>query len=308
MQPADSPPAATAALPDSALGPRAVFRLGRTALHVLYGAATLALVYPWVNRPKRLWLKRRWSRQLLGCLGVQLKANADLAVPGALLVANHISWLDIFVINAVQPAAFVCKDDVRDWPLIGWMCAKTDTVFIQRGSRRDAHRTAQDLTARLKSAHCVAVFPEGTTSDGHSLLPFHGAMLQPAVDLGSDVQPVALRYHHGDGAAAAAAGYVGETTLWQSLKAVASATGLLAEARFLPPRGAGVGADVDRRHLSRHLHHDISRALSLFALTSPAPLAAHTVSGSFCDLPAVPPSRHRPTDSLNPAPADSAPA
>lgn len=237
---------------------RAMFRLARTALHLLYGAAILALVYPLVQRERQLWLKRRWSHQLLACLGIRLAADLSRPVPGAMLAANHVSWLDIFVVNAVMPAAFVCKAEVRDWPLIGWMCARTETIFIERGNRRAAHRTTLEIEARLSSGQCIAVFPEGTTSDGSGLLPFHSAMFQPATDVGCDVQPVALRYLDAEGGLSEAAPYIGETTLVESLQAVASATGLTAEVHFLMPL-AGSG---DRRGLSAQVRQHIAQVLT----------------------------------------------
>lgn len=296
--PANATPSASAALIPPPLGIRAVFRLARTALHLLYGAATLALIYPLVGRQKQLWLKRRWSAQLLGCMGIRLVANPKWAVPGAMLAANHVSWLDIFVINAVQPAAFVCKDDVRAWPLIGWMCAKTETIFIQRGNRRAAHRTTLDIEERLKQRQCVAVFPEGTTSDGSGLLSFHSAMLQPATDVGCDVQPVVLRYLDAQGRTSADAAYVGDTSLWQSLQAIAGAKNLTAEAHFLPPM-----AGSDRRQLTHQLRTSISAAL-----TSPWQPATANESGSLSGLPAELPSIGHPIGSPNPAPVDSVPA
>jgi 1-acyl-sn-glycerol-3-phosphate acyltransferase len=113
---------------------RAIFRLSRTALHVLNGALTVALVYPRSSAERRLKLKQRWSAQLVNILGVELRYRGEEPPPG-LIVANHISFLDIYVINAVTPASFVSKDDVRRWPLIGWLAANTDTIFMARGSR-----------------------------------------------------------------------------------------------------------------------------------------------------------------------------
>lgn len=123
------------------------FRLTRVGLRLGYGLATAALVYPLVGRPAQLKLKQRWSRQLVGMLGVRLQADAAPLPASALLVANHVSWLDIFVINALTPAAFVCKADVREWPLIGWLCERTETVFMPRGSRSAARQTSEIVAA-----------------------------------------------------------------------------------------------------------------------------------------------------------------
>jgi 1-acyl-sn-glycerol-3-phosphate acyltransferase len=118
-------------------------------LHLCWGAATVAVAYPWIEPRLRRALKQRWSRQLLEILGIKLCVRGTAVVPAGLLVANHVSWLDIFVINALTPAAFVSKDDVRHWPLIGWLCTHTETIFLERGSRTAAQRTLTTMVDRL---------------------------------------------------------------------------------------------------------------------------------------------------------------
>ncbi|MDD5298031.1 MAG: lysophospholipid acyltransferase family protein [Rhodocyclaceae bacterium] len=237
---------------------RAACRISRFALHLAYGVATVAMVYPFAGGALRVWLKQRWSRQLLSMLGVRLPGRESARQAGGMLVANHISWLDIFVINAVAPSAFVSKDEVKAWPVIGWLSTKADTIFIERGSRRAAHRTAEHLQECLLQGQRVAIFPEGTTSDGSQVLPFHSALIQPAVDAGCAIQPVVLRYRDRNGRPSQAPAYVGDTSLWQSVRAIVMASGLSAEPHFLPPVPA-VG--TDRRHLAATLHRHISHAL-----------------------------------------------
>ncbi len=236
----------------------AAFRLARVGLHLGYGMATAALVYPLVGRPARLRLKQRWSRQLLGLLGVRLQAETAPEEAPALLVSNHVSWLDIFVINAVAPAAFVCKAEVRRWPGIGWLCEKAETVFMPRGSRSAARQASEAVAARLRQGWRVAVFPEGTTGDGSSVLPFHAALLQGAVDAGVRVLPLALRYLDGHGQASTAAAYCGDTTLLQSLWRIAAAPGLQVHLDRLPPLD---GAGAERRILAAAAQQAIAVAL-----------------------------------------------
>lgn len=236
----------------------AALRLARVGLHLGYGLATAALVYPCVGRSRQLWLKRRWSRQLLGMLGVRLHADAALPQGPALLVANHVSWLDIFAINALAPAAFVCKADVRAWPFIGWLCERTETVFMPRGSRIAARLAGEAVAERLRQGWLVAVFPEGTTSDGSSVLPFRGALLQGAVDAGCRVQPVALRYADKDGRATRTAAYCDDTTLMQSLVSIASTPGLQARIEVMDPME---GSGADRRELASAAWRSIYRAV-----------------------------------------------
>lgn len=218
----------------------------------------MATVYPVATASFRSRLKQRWSRQLLGMLGVRMAGQTCPGLSGGLLVSNHISWLDIFVINAVAPSAFVSKDDVKAWPLIGWLCQHTDTIFIERGSRRAAHRTSEHMNERLKEGRRIVIFPEGTTSDGHDVLPFHGALIQAAVETGCPVQPVALRYLDRHGQPSPAPAYVGDTTLWESLRAIVTVPYLQATPEFLEPVPS---ADTDRRHLAATLHRHISRAI-----------------------------------------------
>lgn len=277
---------------------RAAFRLARCAVHLAGAAGTVALVYPWAKRGLRLRLKQRWSRQLLGVLGVRLTITGAAARPRTLLVANHVSWLDIFVINAFVPATFICKADVRNWPLIGWLVANTDTVFIERGRRTAAQHTLRGMQTHLAAGSCVAVFPEGTTTDGRCVLPFHGALLQSAAEPGTAVQPVVIRYADGDGVLSSAPAYYADVTLWQSLKAIALAHRLVARAEFLPPIEHAHRAD--RRTLAAQLHAIISNRL--------ARLGAGSAYERPADPPSESPSAFHPTDNLNRAPAGPAPA
>jgi 1-acyl-sn-glycerol-3-phosphate acyltransferase len=104
-----------------------------------------------------------------------------------------VSWIDIFAMNALTPVAFVSKDDVIHWPIIGTLARHNETIFLQRGSRGHAHTIGREMAERLQSGNWLAVFPEGTTTDGTHLHPFHGALLQPAIDAGA-VTPVSLSY------------------------------------------------------------------------------------------------------------------
>lgn len=244
---------------------RAVWRLTRVAIHLAGGAATVACVYPLTARRAQLALKRRWSRQLLGMLAVRLRI--DGACRGAMRVANHVSWLDVIAVNAALPSAFVAKEDVRAWPLVGWLCARTETVFIRRGSRRAAHATAGRVADLLAAGVDVAAFPEGTTSDGRAVLPFQGALLQGAIAAGAGIQPLALRYECRAGRRSDAAAFCGDTSLAQSLWRVATADGLTVRLRFLAVQPAAGG---ERRALAAGLRDCIGAALDEFEAVAAA--------------------------------------
>ncbi|MBD3805161.1 MAG: 1-acyl-sn-glycerol-3-phosphate acyltransferase, partial [Thioclava sp.] len=218
--------------------------------------ATVSVVYPWIDIRFRRALKRRWSRQLLEMLGIRLKLGAGrTALPArGLVVCNHISWLDIYVINALTPAAFVSKDDVKSWPLIGWLCAHTETIFLDRGSRAAAQRTRETMIRYLRSDVHVAVFPEGTTTGGDRVLPFHAALLQSAIDAEVPVIPLALRYADRHGNPSRAPAYDGDITLWQCLRTIARTGGLTADLRVLETIDT---ASCHRRELSLHCREAI---------------------------------------------------
>lgn len=248
---------------------RAALRLAHLAFHLLRGMLTVALVYPLIGTPHRLALKQNWSQQLVKLLGVEMKKVGAGETPSTMgsandtalrgfLVANHISFLDIFVINALAPAAFVAKQEVRRWPLLGWLALHTETIFLERGSRRAAQATREHLVSQLADGRLVAVFPEGTTSDGSRVLPFHAALFQSAIDAGVSVLPLLLHYTDARGQTCHAADYIGETSLLECLWSIASAEKLIVQVKVLP---AIATSGVDRRHLAAHAHHVIGHAL-----------------------------------------------
>lgn len=202
----------------------------------------VALAFPLVAHERRQALRQRWSYQLLDIFNVRLDLFGAAPSRGSMLVANHISWLDIYAITAVQPAAFVSKAEVRNWPVIGWLAAKTGTIFLHRGSRVHVRTINDEISKVLLSGGNVTVFPEGTTTDGTHMLHFHASLLQPAIGGGRPVQPLALAYRGLDGQPSAAAAYAGETTLWQSLCMIARQPGLILSIDVAPALPTG-GAD-----------------------------------------------------------------
>lgn len=241
--------------------PLRALRLTRLTLHVFWGVTLVGAIYPFVRDSRRLWFKQQWSRKLLDILAVRLDAQLAGAAPGCLIVANHISWLDIFALNAARPVAFISKAEVRQWPLIGLMSAKADTIFLQRGSRGHAKIVNEQIDAMLKSDKDVAVFPEGTTTDGTHLLGFHAALLQPAISAGRPLQPVAISYHEADGSRSLAPAYIGDTTLLQCITTIISRRSLSVCVR---PTAALETSGGNRRELA-----DTARAAIAYRLALP---------------------------------------
>ena len=237
---------------------RALWRLSACGFFVLQGALICGVIFPFRSKLQRMRTVGLWSRRMLRALGLTLSSSGTANAAGTLFVANHVSWLDILAIDSVQPARFVSKADVRHWPLIGWLVACGGTLFIERERKRDALRVVHLVAEALKDGELVAVFPEGTTSTGHALLPFHANLLQAAISTQAPVQPIALRYSDDHHAFSKAVAFVGDTTVMQSLWWVVMADNLRAHVNLLPPVAS---ADLDRRALSDQLHMRIQTAL-----------------------------------------------
>jgi 1-acyl-sn-glycerol-3-phosphate acyltransferase len=228
-------------------------------LFVALGVLYAMLVFPWVRSEWRDAAVVAWSRVLLLMIGVRLESKGPPPQPGAelpspargreaagesssklgtLLLINHTSWLDVFSIAAVVPARFVSKAEIGRWPLFGWLAIAVGTLFVERGRRHAVMRTNHALGERLRSGQVIGVFPEGTTTDGSRLLPFHANLVQPAIDLGAPIRPVGLRFTQ-RGQFSTVAMFVGEMNLMQSLWRVVTAPHLAVEIHWLPPIDPG---------------------------------------------------------------------
>ena len=177
-----------------------------------------------------------------------------------MMVANHLSWLDILVMNAAHPSRFVSKADAQHWPLLGSLITGAGTLYIERGNRRDAMRMVHHMAERLTLGDILTVFPEGTTGDGQALLPFHANLLQAAIAARAPVLPIALRFVRKDsGEPHPAPIFVGETTLIGSIWATLNADGLQAVVRYGEPQH---DQGRDRRVWANDLRDEIARLLT----------------------------------------------
>lgn len=239
---------------------RAAWRLSRVFLHVLHGVAIVLLRFPALDLAARRARVQWWAGRTLRVLGVrQEAAGTPRGTGGTLLVINHVSWLDIVALHALLPQArFVSKADVRHWPLLNRLVDAAGTLYLERERRRDALRVVHCMGEALAGGDVIAVFPEGTTGEGHVPLPFHANLLQAAIATATPVQPVALRFSDVGDAVSRAVVYVGDTTLLQSLWRVACAQGLTVHLRFLEPVAS---AGAERRDLAEQLRARIAAAL-----------------------------------------------
>jgi 1-acyl-sn-glycerol-3-phosphate acyltransferase len=214
-------------------------------LHVVAGLVTVLLVFPLVDLPTRNRINRAWSRALLAICGARLLVDGVPIPPrvrqtglepsgiGRLVLANHISWIDVFALNAATPCRFVAKAEIGRWPLLGALVTRSGTLYIERGRRHAVAAMNHKVRDHLKAGETVVVFPEGTTTDGTLLLPFHSNLAAPAIDVGAPVWPVALRYTDA-GVPTDAAAFIGEMGLLTSLARILTARELAIRITVLP--------------------------------------------------------------------------
>jgi len=239
---------------------RALARLLAATGHALHGLALVLLRWNALDEAERHRRIAWWSRTMLQRLGIGLQVEGSFREGGTLIVANHISWLDIMAIHAVCPRArFVSKADVQGWPLVGRLVDAAGTLYIVREQRRDALRVAHSMAQALSAGDTVAFFPEGTTGLGDVPLPFHASLLQAAIATGTPIQPVALRFSDTGHEISPAADFRGDITLAQSLWMLAKGEGLIARVKVLPAEGV---RHADRRALAQHLRETLTQALA----------------------------------------------
>lgn len=245
---------------------RALWRGGRLVIHVAAGLWTVWWHFPRWDEAVRAARIQAWSARALAILGVASRIDGEPPVAGpVLVVANHVSWLDILAIDAARPCRFVSKADVRHWPLLGRLVAGAGTLFIERDRKRDALRVVHHLAERLQAGDVLAVFPEGTTSEGRGVLPFHANLLQAAVATGAPVQPLGLAYRPTAAPLDAlvrhdAPVYVGDATLLASVWRVLTATDLVVHLRWGVPQAAD---GRDRRTWAADLRAEVAALAGL---------------------------------------------
>ncbi|WP_326539423.1 lysophospholipid acyltransferase family protein [Pseudorhodoferax sp.] len=237
---------------------RALWRLLRLIGHGASGLWTIRTRFAGWSPRQREQAVQAWAARVLALSGIRLQLSGEpMATGPMLLVANHISWLDIVVMHAAGYCRFVSKADVAHWPLIGPLATGAGTLYIERASRRDAMRVVHQMRDRLLAGDVIAIFPEGTTGDGRTLLPFHANLLQAAISAEAPVQPLAMRFADArTGATSFAPSFVGDETLVGSVWRTLAAEHLVAELRYgVPEHHAG----RDRRRWAQDLQETVER-------------------------------------------------
>lgn len=228
--------------------------------HVIAGLATLAFQFPFADPQRKNKLIQAWSKRLLNIFGIELRLKNQSILPNTpfLLASNHISWMDIHVINAFNPICFVAKSDVEGWPIFGWMAKQLGTVFIKRDNARHGKKVAEDVSKVLAS-HSVCIFPEGTSTPGETVLPFRPNLFESAVIAGVPVYSLAISYwSSASGERSDVAAFVGEMGLLESMAKILNDRQLIVELTFLPPSGGHPEASRDRKWLALHSQEAIS--------------------------------------------------
>lgn len=234
----------------------------RVVSHLARGAATVALVFPFVDEARRRQHIKTWSEGVLQIFGLSLEIDgaphAGRDGRPVMLLGNHISWVDIYAFLSVAEMRFVAKSEVKSWPLIGWFATHLGTIFIERERPRDAVRVGLEVRAALDAGHAVCIFPEGTTTNGSVVLPFSAVLVGAAIDKDVPVQPVAISYRQPDGRACTRAAFTGDETLVASIWQLAGGSKSVVRLSFLDPIAV---EGHDRRALARQAEDAVRASL-----------------------------------------------
>ena len=248
---------------------RKAWVLGRVIAHLLYGFIVALLLWPLLGKALKQRIEKRWARQLLGILNVQVQVvyespESNYAIHGpCLLYSTHVSWLDIFAFNSIHPVTFIAKSEISKWPIGGLLAKRTGTLFIERGKRHAVRDVIHAAVKVLGTGRCVAVFPEGTTGAGDTPLHFHSNFVQPAIQAQVPLLPVSLQYFTPDGQFSAEPAFIGEQTLLQNIQVLLnSTTGFVVRLHIHTP----IHIDGQTRHELSDLAHAQIRAQCLQAI------------------------------------------
>jgi 1-acyl-sn-glycerol-3-phosphate acyltransferase len=232
-------------------------RLLYVGAHLASGLLQCALLFPFLAQDRRNALIQRWSRGLLRLFRIRLVVSGQ-GMAASAVVANHVSWIDVFVLNAIGTCRFVAKSEVRGWPAIGWLSARAGTIYVARGRRAGLTAANATIAAHLAAGERLAFFPEGTSGPQGSLLPFHANLFQGVIAAGAVVQPVAIRYAGADGTLSHAAEYIGDMSLWASIVSLLAHGPFVADVTLLTPIAS---SGLDRRALAAQARDAIGASL-----------------------------------------------
>lgn len=202
-------------------------------------------------RDRALWMQRSCQRYVK-LLRIDLEVIGE-PPKGGLMVCNHLGYIDIIVLCAVTPCVFVSKYDVKYWPIFGYFAGLGGTLFVKREKRTDVGRLAEEMQEVLTQGVPLALFPEGTSSGGDSVLPFKSALLEPVTQLDLPVTPAAIEYSLAEGSVRDEICYWADMTLVPHMMNVFSQERIGAKVVFGEPRYH----KGDRKQLAKELHAEV---------------------------------------------------
>lgn len=236
------------------------YRYTRLLVVIVSGCLLTLLIPRQHSSPRSLSnrVTRWWHQSIIDALGVKLIVHGKPSTTAALLVANHLSWLDIHVIGSQLPVRFLAKAEVKTWPLFGWLASRAGTLYIQRGNKNAATEANRVMQTALTGNQYVVLFPESTTGDGE-IKRFHGRLMQSAIDAECLLQPVALRYpDDSDNNLHRSVAYLGDMSFIQSIKNVITTNNIIAELHFLPVIEA---CNLGRNELAQYAQSQVTELL-----------------------------------------------
>lgn len=235
------------------------WRLLRLLAHVVRGTLITLIIFPSASRATRRQHVQRWAAQLLKILHIELEVVGKLPLCPALVVSNHISWVDIFVLDAMRPLRFVSKAEVADWPLIGRLAGAAETLYIERENTRAIAHVVESVTRALQDGDCLCIFPEGTTGSGEDVKRFHASFFESAIKSGVTLVPLTIAYTNRAGERQDAFAYIDEMSLVHSLGQILNCAESHVRVTVSPPLQTATGT---RRDLALAAHAVVSGALN----------------------------------------------
>lgn len=239
---------------------RVYFRLVCLLLIILFFYLFTLLFYWLISKNKWVYVSRALANSILYIVGIKIDFEGELSESyvnkNQLVIANHISWLDIPILYSIKFLGFIAKQEMKKWPILNLLISTNGTIYINRNKKTDLKRINQIVSKKLVMGSVIGLFPEGRTTEGIEIVAFKAPILQAAIMAKSTITPFVIRYYKKDGSIAFEASYAGKISLWQSVSRVLSIDGLVVKVRALPHVNAF--DYVDREELSSYLHQTMS--------------------------------------------------
>ena len=242
---------------------RQVWRLTCAAQYILLAAIVVPVIFSPLTRkfPKRRKVASFLYRRFYNALNIQLIIKGSPTQEPSLWVCNHISWLDILLLAGNNTVDFIAKTEVGKWPLIGYIVRKAGTLLIDRDNKFQAYRSLPLLQERIQTGMPIVVFPEGTTTNGNSTLPFKPMFYQAAIRENILVQPISLQYFDANGDVTDSVAFIDDDDFSISLKRILKQPKIIAEIHFLPVMSAN---DYHRKQLAQLSRKSINHSLAQY--------------------------------------------